>query len=225
MRTVLEKLNLPRTSPSSPSSGRSCCARASAVRARSSPSPSCAWRCRWARRLRGASAVRLVQRAHGGGVQGADHHRRACCSAISCRAFWCRTPIAKRQQEIQKKFPDALDLMVICIETGHLAGSGVRARHRRDGRRRAGPVGGNRHHHGRARLPRATGARRSTISPSAPASPPIKSLVTSLIQSEKYGTPLGVALARRVAGKPRDAHGARPRKRPRRCRRSSPCRW
>ena len=43
--------------------------------------------------------------------------------------------------------------------------------------------------------------------------PGVKAVAGALNQAEKYGTPLGQALARRGPGKPRDAHVRRPRRR------------
>ena len=51
----------------------------------------------------------------------------------------------------------------------------------------------------------------------------VKSVCQALVQAERYGTPLGQAL-RVLAQESRDSACSRPRRRPPRCRRSSPCR-
>ncbi|HUZ73010.1 MAG TPA: type II secretion system F family protein [Stellaceae bacterium] len=115
--------------------------------------------------------------------------------------------ITKRQQEIQRKFPDALDLMVICVESGislEAAFSRVAEEMATEAPALSEEVA-------------LTTAELSFLSDRRQAlgnlaertgTPSVKSLVTSLVQSDKYGTPLGAAL-RVVAQEGRDARMAR----------------
>ena len=114
---------------------------------------------------------------------------------------------AKRQQEIQRKFPNAIDLMVICIESGislEAAFTRVAEEMAQEAPALAEEVG----------LTTAELAflsdRRQALENFAErtGTPSVKSLVTSLIQSEKYGTPLGMAL-RVVAQESRDSRMAK----------------
>lgn len=115
--------------------------------------------------------------------------------------------IARRQQDIQKSFPDALDLMVICVEAGlslEAAFSKVADELGADAHAIAEEIG-------------LTNAELAFLSDRRQAlenlaertgTAPIKSLVTSLIQSERYGTPLGQAL-RVVSQESRESRMAR----------------
>jgi tight adherence protein C len=115
--------------------------------------------------------------------------------------------ITRRQQEIQKKFPDALDLMVICVEAGlslEAAFAKVAEELDADARAIAEEIG-------------LTNAELAFLSDRRQAlenlaertgTAPIKSLVTSLVQSERYGTPLGAAL-RVVSQESRESRMAR----------------
>ena len=115
--------------------------------------------------------------------------------------------IAKRQQEIQRKFPDALDLMVICIESGislEAAFGRVSEEMAADAPALAEEVALT-----TAELSFLSDRRQALENFSArTGTPSVKSLVTSLIQSEKYGTPLGAAL-RVVAQEGRDSRMAK----------------
>jgi tight adherence protein C len=115
--------------------------------------------------------------------------------------------ITKRQQDIERRFPDALDLMVICIESGislEAALNRVAEEMAADAPAFSEEVA----------LTTAELAflsdRRQALGNFAErtGSAAVKSLVTSLIQSEKYGTPIGVAL-RVVAQEGRDARMAK----------------
>jgi tight adherence protein C len=101
--------------------------------------------------------------------------------------------IAKRQQEIQRKFPDAIDLMVICIESGvslEAAFARVSEEMGADAPSLSEEIAIT-----TAELAFLSDRRQALDNfAERTASAPIKSLVTSLIQSEKYGTPLGQAL-------------------------------
>ena len=115
--------------------------------------------------------------------------------------------IARRQQELQKNFPDALDLTVICVEAGlslEAAFARVAEELDADARAIAEEIG-------------LTNAELAFLSDRRQAlenlaertgTAPIKSLVTSLVQSERYGTPLGQAL-RVVSQESRDTRMAR----------------
>ncbi len=101
--------------------------------------------------------------------------------------------ITKRQQEIQRKFPDAIDLMVICIESGiSLEAAFARVS---DEMGVDAPALSEEIAITTAELAFLADRRQALDNLSErTGSQPIKSLVTSLIQSEKYGTPLGQAL-------------------------------
>ena len=101
--------------------------------------------------------------------------------------------IAKRQQEIQRSFPDALDLMVICIESGiSLEAAFTRVS---DEMAADAPALSEEIAITTAELAFLADRRQALENlAERTGTQPIKSLVTSLIQSEKYGTPLGAAL-------------------------------
>ena len=101
--------------------------------------------------------------------------------------------IAKRQQSIMKAYPDALDLLVICVESG----SSMEAAFNRVAEELSDLSIELAEEFGMttAELAYLTDRRealdRLAIRTGLPA---IKSLTTALIQSEKYGTPLGTSL-------------------------------
>lgn len=101
--------------------------------------------------------------------------------------------VARRQQEIQRSFPDGLDLTVICVEAGlsldaafsrvaDELGSTARALGEEIGLTTAELAFLNDRRQALENLATRTGAAS------------VKALVTALIQSERYGTPLGTAL-------------------------------
>ena len=99
----------------------------------------------------------------------------------------------KRQQLMIKGFPDALDLIVICVEAGiSLEQAFVRVSHEMA---EMSPILAEEFGITTAELA-YLGDRRMALDNLATrtGAEPIKALTTSLIQSEKYGTPLGVAL-------------------------------
>ncbi len=101
--------------------------------------------------------------------------------------------IAKRQQSIMKAYPDALDLLVICVESG----SSMEAAFNRVADELSDLSIELAEEFGMttAELSFLTDRRealdRLSIRTGLPA---VKSLTTALIQSEKYGTPLGTSL-------------------------------
>jgi tight adherence protein C len=115
--------------------------------------------------------------------------------------------ITRRQLEIQRKFPDALDLMVICVEAGlslEAAFTKVHEEMGADARALAEEIA-------------LTNAELAFLSDRRQAlenfaertgSQPVRSLVTALVQSERYGTPLAAAL-RIVSQESRDTRMAR----------------
>ncbi|MBT5435781.1 MAG: type II secretion system F family protein [Alphaproteobacteria bacterium] len=113
----------------------------------------------------------------------------------------------KRQEMMIKGFPDALDLLVICVEAGISLEQGfVRvAQELRD----ISPILSEEFSITTAELA-YLGDRSQALTNLAQrtGAEPIKALTTSLIQSEKYGTPLGVAL-RVLSRENRDARMAR----------------
>jgi tight adherence protein C len=115
--------------------------------------------------------------------------------------------ITRRQQDIQRNFPDALDLMVICVEAGlsleaafsrvsEELGVGARAIAEEIGITNAELAFLSDRRQALDNLAERTGTAA------------VKSLVTSLIQSERYGTPLGAAL-RNVSQESRETRMAR----------------
>ena len=114
---------------------------------------------------------------------------------------------ARRQKDLQRAFPDGLDLTVICVEAGlslDAAFSRVAEELDSSARALAEEIG----------LTTAELAflsdRRQALENLAErtGTPPVKALVTALIQSERYGTPLGTAL-RVVSQESRDARMAK----------------
>jgi tight adherence protein C len=129
--------------------------------------------------------------------------------------------IARRQQSIMRAFPDALDLMLICVESGmSIESAFTRVAWRR---------------HAVSGTGRGTGAdhRRTQLSarpppgfrqyPPSAAAMPVCVPATALNQAEKYGTPW---VLRCASPPPKTAKCAcrRPNARPPRCPPSSPCR-
>jgi tight adherence protein C len=115
--------------------------------------------------------------------------------------------ITKRQVGIQRSFPDALDLMVICVESGislEAAFTRVSEELAMDAPELSEEIAIT-----TAELAFLSDRRQALDNlAERTGSQPIKSLVTSLIQSEKYGTPLAAAL-RVVAQEGRDTRMAK----------------
>lgn len=115
--------------------------------------------------------------------------------------------VTRRQQALQRSFPDGLDLTVICVEAGLSLDAAFS--------RVAEELGGNAH-----ALAEELGLttaelaflndRRQALENLAErtGTPSVKALVTALIQSERYGTPLGTAL-RVVSQESREARMAK----------------
>jgi tight adherence protein C len=115
--------------------------------------------------------------------------------------------VTRRQQAIQRKFPDAIDLMVICVEAGlslEAAFSRVSDELSADAPALTEEVALT-----NAELAFLNDRRQALENLSErTGTASIKSLVTSLIQSERYGTPLGQAL-RVVSQESRDTRMAK----------------
>jgi tight adherence protein C len=115
--------------------------------------------------------------------------------------------ITRRQQDIQRKFPDALDLMVICVEAGlslEAALGRVVEELGADAPALCEELGLT-----TAELAFLSDRRQALENLAERAgTQPIRSLVTALIQSERYGTPLGAAL-RVVSQESRDSRMAK----------------
>lgn len=115
--------------------------------------------------------------------------------------------ITRRGQDIQRKFPDALDLMVICVE----AGLSLEAALTRvvDELGPDAPALCEELALTNAELAFLSDRRQALENLAERAGiQPVRSLVTSLIQSERYGTPLGQAL-RVVSQESRDTRMAK----------------
>jgi tight adherence protein C len=101
--------------------------------------------------------------------------------------------VAKRQQSITKAFPDALDLMVICVEAGLSMEAGF---HRvADEIQETSPELSEELGLTTAELAFLPD-RRAALENLAKRTglPGMKALTTSLVQAEKYGTPVSVSL-------------------------------
>ncbi|MEM7123159.1 MAG: type II secretion system F family protein [Pseudomonadota bacterium] len=99
----------------------------------------------------------------------------------------------KRQQQIIKAFPDSLDLMVICVE----AGISLEAALTRISQEisEISPILAEEYALTTAELAYLGDRRRALENLAArTGAEPVRALTVSLLQSEKYGTPLGVAL-------------------------------
>lgn len=99
----------------------------------------------------------------------------------------------KRQKEMSQTFPDVLDLMVICVE----AGLGVDSAFARvtEEIMDSSPILAQELGLTSAELTYLSDRRQAYENfVSRTGMPAVKSLATALIQSEKYGTPVGVAL-------------------------------
>ena len=101
--------------------------------------------------------------------------------------------IKKRQAQIIKGFPDALDLMVICVEAGISLEQAFTRIAQEIGD--MSPILAEEFGLTTAELA-YLGDRRKALENLAArtGAEPVKALTVSLLQSEKYGTPLGVAL-------------------------------
>lgn len=104
-----------------------------------------------------------------------------------------RNIIERRQQSIQRAFPDALDLLLICVESGMSVEAGLA--------RVAAEVGSQSNE--LAEELALTNAELSFLPERTQAYenlairtdlPGVKAVTTSLIQAERYGTPVGTAL-------------------------------
>lgn len=115
--------------------------------------------------------------------------------------------VAKRRHEIERKFPDALDLMVICVESGISLEAAFGRVAEEMGE--SAPALAEEVALTTAELAFLSDRRQALENFSErTGTPGVKSLVTALIQSERYGTPVGVAL-RVVAQEGRDTRMAK----------------
>ncbi len=118
-------------------------------------------------------------------------------------SMFLKNKIQKRQQAITRTFPDALDLLVICVEAGLSmeASFGRVADEIQDG----GPELAEEMALTNAELAFLPDRRQALDNLAKRTGlPAVKSLVTALIQSEKYGTPVSAAL-RVIADENRDS--------------------
>ena len=108
-------------------------------------------------------------------------------------SFFVQNLIQKRQQAIQKVFPDALDLLLICVESGMSIEAALN---------RVAQEFGSQSVELAEELGLTTAElsylqdRRQALENLAKRTdlPGVKAVVTSLVQAERYGTPLGSAL-------------------------------
>jgi tight adherence protein C len=115
--------------------------------------------------------------------------------------------IKKRQTDVLLKLPDALDLMVICVESG----MSVEAAFQKVSEEMAVDAPALAEEWGLTYTELAfLNDRRAALENLAERTglPTIKSMVTALVQAERYGTPVGVSL-RVVAQENRDARMSR----------------
>ena len=128
---------------------------------------------------------------------------------IGCTYFGIKAPeiylsntIKKRQQSLARAFPDAMDLMLICVESGMSIEQAFRKVSTEIGLQSV-PLAeeltlttAELSYLPERRTAYDNFARRTGIEST-------KQIVTVLTQAEKYGTPLGHAFARARPGKPR----------------------
>ena len=124
---------------------------------------------------------------------------------IKLPALFLKNKITKRQTSIKRAFPDALDLLLICVESGMSIEAGFK--------KVAAEIGSQ-------SIPLAeeltlTTAELSYLQERRQAYENlakrtnidgVKSVCMALQQAERYGTPLGADAARDGAGEPRHAH-------------------
>ena len=146
------------------------------------------------------------------GIHAPSLVRVLMCLAAAAVGYYLPTVLVsnaagRRQQELQRAFPDALDLTVICVESGlslDAAFSRVADELDSSARALAEEIGLT-----TAELTFLSDRRQALENlAERTGTAPVKALVTSLIQSERYGTPLGTAL-RVVAQESRDARMAK----------------
>jgi tight adherence protein C len=108
-------------------------------------------------------------------------------------AIYVKNRITKRQKEIRRAWPDALDLMLICVESGMGIESAFRKVAEEIGSQSVAlaeelslTTAEMSYLQDRRKAYENLGARTGLDS--------VKGVVTSLIQAEKYGTPLGQSL-------------------------------
>ncbi|HTY69290.1 MAG TPA: type II secretion system F family protein [Alphaproteobacteria bacterium] len=146
------------------------------------------------------------------GVHAPTLVRVAICLAAAAIGYYLPTvlvsnAVGRRQQELQRAFPDGLDLTVICVESGlslDAAFSRVADELDSSARALAEEIGLT-----TAELTFLSDRRQALENlAERTGTAPVKALVTALIQSERYGTPLGTAL-RVVSQESRDARMAK----------------
>jgi tight adherence protein C len=121
----------------------------------------------------------------------------ACAAAAALGYFipgiLVANTIKKRQQQIIRGFPDSLDLMVICVEAGISLEQAFHRIAQEIGD--VSPILAEEISLTTAELAYLGDRRRALENLAArTGAEPVKALTIALLQSEKYGTPLGVAL-------------------------------
>ena len=141
----------------------------------------------------------------------ADREDRAWRSARATSAstmpnFFIENLVQRRQTSIKNAFPDSLDMLLICVQSGMSVEAAFQ--------KVSGEVGSQSLE--LAEELSLTTAELSYLQDRRQAFenlgkrtgiPGIKAVATALIQAERYGTPVGQALARDGAREPRHAHG------------------
>src|ERR1700730_3957006 len=108
-------------------------------------------------------------------------------------ALYVKNRVTKRQKEIRRAWPDALDLLLICVESGMGIESAFRKVSEELGRQ--SPVLGEELSLTTAELSYLPERRKAYENLGLrTGGPSVKSVVTTLIQAEKYGTPVGASL-------------------------------
>ena len=138
---------------------------------------------------------------------------------VKAPEVFLKNQMQKRQQSIRRAFPDALDLMLICVESGMSIEAAFRKVADEIGTQSVAlaeeltlTMAEMSYLQDRRLAYENFGARTGLDS--------VKSVGTALIQADKYGTPVGPGAARarrRTAATPA---WRRPKRRPPRCRRS-----
>ncbi len=125
---------------------------------------------------------------------------------IKAPEIFLKNTITKRQMSMRRAFPDALDLILVCVESG----MSVEAAFRKVGQEIGvqSPELADEFAFTTAELNYLQDRRAAYINLAARTGlPTVKQLVTVLLQAEKYGTPLGQAI-RVTAQESRDARMA-----------------
>lgn len=126
-----------------------------------------------------------------------NHSTLACIGAVLFGAMaptiWVKNKVTKRQEAIRKSIPDALDLLVICVEAGLSLDAALARVSRELGK--GSPELGDEFQLTSLELGLLPERRQAleNLSKRVP-QPSIRAITSALLQTEKYGTPLAQSL-------------------------------